>query len=1569
MKSQRAVKEIIKSEKLPQGQTYVVSGRRNKDGITTNVYTVKETTLEKRIKRAYGNESSLNKSEQFATTNINQGVNSDFKTQNKITFSNDEENMFPKYKSSTTRRKNISRGYTSRRYSKKEIEKIIEIQRWWRRILAKINGYEIRESFKIDNNNNLVKSQKVYTERYMSTVSSQSSNRTNNVNFNSKSYSKINTNLNTNMKKNLNSNLNSSSSSQNYAKTFEKRVIRHSSPKAASGSTSPSVKSKYIIETRKVEVFRKPKNSIGNKCVKETNSSISNYEVKKLMRGIWNNENYCSQVESLSCLADDGKSNISQNTLLLEEYEEEIRKLNSILVQKDDELNNLMANLKETKNKLNISLSKNIKKRNGYNQKKLEMDAHELQIISTKLGWNDENIPFPVNEIFIESIENKIPQRMQCIEGMYIMGKKQEESMQESTSDPEAVLEIQEMNSLCIISNKRKPKCICQHLQSLMILPPKKEEHNEENSLKEKEEKNLEMIPVEKEPLIFQKIEQINYKSKPKPRKPRNQIQELDGFEIIKYNFPKRKIKNKFLVQNIDRICLKSSMRKIEKNTIQELDALEIIKTQKKPHIPQCIDALEIEREYDMLMVKPIWDSLRIQGSGLNILALPSDMGLENQGVDEFEILGMEKPTLYMETLEQISIERPDSLQNIQVLIPLPENTIEQFNFKINGIKKKPEIKIVEKIIEKIVERKKPPNKIAKSGRLLIKGKTKVFKEKILKLDTFFIKGKEKIDNRKIIKLGSFNIKGKEKSVKNKVIKQDKFTIKKIEKIDNNRIINSENIEIKGKEKKVIVNKIIKNERIQYKGKEKKIIENKIIKNERIQYKGKEKKIIKNKIFRNYRIKLEGFEREEKEPEENIEESVIEICLLKNQKKIVPNKIKKSDRFKIKGLEEPKDVEKEIENIENLCISKAYSTKEEIHEFNNIGIGENLVINIEGNEKIVEKDWNEMIKKCMATKLFIQKEYEKVEIPEQEIIEKEEMETEEKLYKNWNDEIRPVKTLKLNIEAIEKQEEIIEKEREEFDIENFALNILDSGKKFRESLYIENSCFDLEGKKDKILKEIKKEQILMPSRVNQFNLISQIKKSVLKSVKENKIFINGIKQKQIQPEIKEIIKTVEKIVEVEKKIDWNKTNKIEKKGKINLLKRKKTIISIKQRTNSIILKGNAVQKKENAIHGWSSLLHAQRNVKFNLLGKIKTKKNKLLVANGDKFFILKESDDEIIYNDDYNTRKDKQQLKNENENRKQIIKEKEYVPIIQREIIAQVSKLKEESSETSSSVSEIDVLATIKAKNIIGYKATSREVDAGLIGHKKTGEYCGYQTKEINGEVIFTPKNSLAMNLGGSEYQKRIKGSLGYATKINNINNSKVYEIEIRNPSNKTEIYYQKESDKSRAITEGNNKRIETKQIINDKGLSGNISFKQSKVIANNKKNINSQELDIENNGKVQSYRKQVVITSKKENVNLKELNGLPNSNFILNSRTVTNGHLNIKKRDIENNKNIIRVDDSQNSVNQMNKKIIINQNIQNVGAQNKTITSTREYRMKSDNNERVITETKKTTEIRMKKK
>ena len=1796
MKTQKVVKEIIKTEKLPQGQTKILNGRRSKNSLTSNVYTVKETTLEKRIKRSSGNEGSsiLKSSEHIISSNLKQGTNSGSYFQNKIPVSNKEDNRVTKIiKSTTTRttKNNISDGYLSKRYTKREIDKIIKIQRWWRRILAILKGYEIRESLFSNNSgtgNYVVKSQKIYTEKYTSNRSSNSNqpsslnfkNSTksytslNNINTNSKSYTNIN-NVTSNMKRNLNATNINVSSSENFIQTVDKRLISQNSPRGApSGSTSPSVGGKYIIETKKVEVFRKPKNTSVNKFVKEeninTSTSITNYEVRQLMKDIWSNEIYCSTVESLCCLGDDGKSNVSQNTAIFEEYEEEIRKLKSIIMQKDDELNNLTTNLnnvsknlKETKKELNINITKNMQLKNGFNQQKLDQDAHELQIISMKMGWNDVNIPSPVNEIYIESIENRMPQRMQYIEGMQIMGKKQEESVQESISDPEAVLEIQEMNALSIISNKKKVKNICQHLQSLMILSKRNDE--EEYYIKEKEEKNLEIIPVEKEPLVFQKIEQINYKSRPKPRKPKNQIQELDGLEIINYKKPdlRRKKIIKFIIQNIDKIGFKYEEKKIikKKNTIQELDGLEILKSVKKQNMPQCVDELEISREYDMLLVKPAWNSLQIQGSGLNLLAIPRDRGLENQEVDEFEILGLEKPELFIESLEKISFEKP-KVQKIQVLIPLPENKIKKSeSFRIYGIKKEPEIKIVEKFIE----RKAPENKIV-NFKFLIRGRTRVVKNKTMKMENLFIKGKEKLDIKKIIKLEDLLIKGREKVdnkkviknekviirgrqkkveankifkndklqidgeereenkiVKkdriqfkgkpqrivgpnkiikyerfaykgkpqrivgpnkiikyerftyrgkpqrvvgpNKIIKNDKLIIKAEEKVYNNSIINKDKIQIKGKEKKIVQNRIINNDKIQFKGKPEKVIRpNKIIKYERFTYKGKQEKIVKNRVTKTERFIIEGLEEVEKE--ENVEDSVIEISIIKKQKKVVPNKIKKSERFIIRGIAPKKEeyvpvqrkgfvekinktvIKKEevvenkkqelfIENIEDLNISKDYSTKQEIHEFNNISIGRRFVINIKGIkkkqeqpktiekivEKIITKDWNELLKPKKETKLLIKNAYNKVKIPEkQEVIEKEEIETVEKIYKNWNDEIKPVKSTKLNIKGIKKVVEIVEqeKEKEEYDIENFALNISACDKKFRDSLHIENGGFDLEGNKGMILKEgpaqtikITKEQILIPSKALTFNLLGKQKaKIILKSIKENKLFIKGKPKETIEVKKGEKIKTVEKIVEIEKEIDWNKFNKIKKEGLVNIIIKKKIVTLAKQRTNSIILKGTdkkeiqIIEKtKEKVVEkDWKNTLHAQRNAKFTLLGKSK-KKYKLIVANGDKFYIQKESEDEIIYNDDYNSRKEKQKLKGEDENKKQIIrekeiiKEKEYVPRLQREIRAQISRVKESESETSSSISEIDVLAQIKAQKTMGFAgATSGTTGIGIIGHKKTGEFInGYQTKIINGEVVFTAKNGLGVNLGGTKYQKEITSTKsGYTKTISGISSNKMSGIEIINPNTKKEIYYQKLTGASGAIADGNYKIISTK-LINDKGLSGSVSCKQMKIISNSKTvNPEIDYINNNNNGQTQSFRKQVIITSKTENVkqNQNKLNGSPSTNVIFKTRTKDSKNSknsnNSKIKESPNSGNNIRLKESPNSANYNlginQQKIVFNTRLKtdtnsensqrSVGAgqgQNKTITTTRQYEMRiktnGDKNEKVITESQKTTEVKYKSK
>ena len=204
------------------------------------------------------------------------------------------------------------------------------------------------------------------------------------------------------------------------------------------------------------------------------------------------------------------------------------------------------------------------------------------------------------------------------------------------------------------------------------------------------------------------------------------------------------------------------------------------------------------------------------------------------------------------------------------------------------------------------------------------------------------------------------------------------------------------------------------------------------------------------------------------------------------------------------------------------------------------------------------------------------------------------------------------------------------------------------------------------------------------------------------------------------------------------------------------------------------------------------------------------------MANGDKFFIQKESDDEIIYNDDYNTRKQKK--KSEKKEKSEIIKEKEIIPRYQREIRAQIAKVKESESETSS-LSEIDVLAGIRNKSVIGVGGAEKDLL----------RLNGYETKILNGEVIFTSKNDLGINLGGSQYQKQFKKRINYSKKLtSSASTNKMTGIEINfNPKIKNGIKFEKMSATSGIITEGNYK------IFSEKN-GGQING-QNNIILNNK--------------------------------------------------------------------------------------------------------------------------------------
>ena len=331
------------------------------------------------------------------------------------------------------------------------------------------------------------------------------------------------------------------SNTQKTAKTSHTVTSTRTERSQRTQSLSPVGKNKYVVETRKVELYGKQRNSSASESSKETSVSISKSQIRKFMTNVWLEEIYCSNVESLSCLVDPqntSRSNCSelyekeleQKETIIKEYESQILKLKSVLNMKEQEMKKLVQNLKQSENALKVRNKRiyelNVKtasktealdkdthelqiistKQEKNPNQNLDRDAHSLQIISMKKGWNDINVPSPVNEIYIQTVLNaENYEEMRRIKKM-----REEKEIIRRKMEKIANFEIQEMGLLSIITKKPKKNIVCQHLESIMILSKVK-------------------LP----PMKFQKIEEINIASE--TIKGRNEIQELDGLEIIHY--------------------------------------------------------------------------------------------------------------------------------------------------------------------------------------------------------------------------------------------------------------------------------------------------------------------------------------------------------------------------------------------------------------------------------------------------------------------------------------------------------------------------------------------------------------------------------------------------------------------------------------------------------------------------------------------------------------------------------------------------------------------------------------------------------------------------------------------------------------------------------------------------------------------------------------------------------------------------------------------------------------------------------------------------------------------------
>ena len=1153
------------------------------------------------------------------------------------------------------------------------------------------NGFSIINNKSMDKNNNIYKSEEmrayVYSSGTDNTIDSNKynlkhhPNQVNNLIHNHKYYSSKTTNSK-DAKKLKSSKTIKTERTEKYQRT---------------PSLSPIIKNKNEVDSKKAEYEGKLRYSTVSNTSGETNISISKTQLKKLMTNMWLEEIYCSNVESLCCLVDSNNKNnssylieihekeLENNALKIKDYEAEIIKLKSILNIKEKEMKKLLLNLKQSESTLKLKNKKiyELNKKSEKTKEEFEKDTHELQIISAqqdlkkynidldkdaislqilsmKKGWNDTNVPSPINEIYIETLKHEYPQNKKKYEEMWRIMKRKEEEIIRKKIEMQSKLEIQEMGLLSIISKKPKKNNLFQRLESIMILSTQKEK---------------------KSTLMFQKIEDIAIESN--SIKVENEIQELDGLEIINIKKNKEKI-------------------------LQE----------------QCLNGLEIRRDYDMLLVKPVWESLKVQGTGLNLLAIKKEVELENQEIDEFEILANEKPENIMEKVN---------------------------NFKITG-------KIKLKVDYRI--------------------------------------------NKERIKLIGLPKKEKNWNEMNIQIKSSKLLIKR----DYDRI-----------EPKIYTNwddviKPIKTTKLLVKSEKPKINKLNIGKGEKFNF------LYSTPIKEEYDI--ENFN----------------INLINSEKKSKTLLKMTKGGFNIKGKKKEK-----IQLIKNRMDSiNIFGLKDKkiLIPFSQDHIYLASQLKIDSN-----KNWNNINKIIKSKELKIPRK-NKIK----NIISKKVVNVEIKLQKKAN--LKPIKLDKFLIKGINK--EIIEKPE---------------------------------------LKEIKTNRLF----IRAFKKIEKKPEIILKQKKEMKLLIKGIKKEEPQiPDWNDINKfkkenSIKLIGKKLKKVEWNRLIKMEKKPSINYIYRAKKLILKKQNLCAFAFKGMVrIEEKESEkfeiVNNWANSLKAQRNAKFNLKGKVKTLK--LIISKGDKFTIKREPEDEIIYNDDYNYLSQKK-TENGKENEKVVmIKEKEVTPILHREIRAQVVKVKEESSETSSQ-SDVDILAGIKKKKMLA------------ISSGKGLSTSGFNKKIINGEVIFSPKNSLGVNLGGAKYKKEIliKKQLQL---YNKTEHNKISGIEIS--GNNGEIHSERMSGIGGTIKEGNY------QIINGSfsyGLNDQIKSKNKlKTISQSSSNFMRVHKKSREpcDSKKKSIKRQLVIKSREIGNHSNEITENENMSH---TRILTSGNFNYGSKKIIFNSNL----------------------------------------------------------------
>ena len=510
----------------------------------------------------------------------------------------------------------------------------------------------------------------------------------------------------------------------------------------------PGENDKFIVQTTTVEVFRNPymsvpvlKPEIITKEIKLNSPKKNDMDInndikivldketlKKHMRNIWNEENMSTSAESLSIVQNESvntKINIYETKMInINNYEEQIRQLKIALSNKEKELIECNNQLKSLSNKKYIENTYIFNEEDNLQISKNGnyLKKDEIAVFGTQKQFNDNLQIQLVDKLFIRNY----PNRMKYKNKLY------------TTSENI----IENIYNIEIIPIEKEP-LKKQLIDSLYIQGLEEININEEEEIRTiyrgkkihyikfipeklliEPSDNIEILPLEKEPLKKQLV---------------------DNLFIEKLNLVKPENK----MQNVDKMTIFRTPR--PQSMIEARENLEILPNEKEPLKKQLIDALFIE---GLILLK---SENKIQNvDKMSIFKTPKPQN-KMEIRDNIEIIPVkkEKDNLKKQLVDDLYIERyvllkpENKIQNIDKLsifrTPKPDNIIEaKENLEILPLEKEPLKKqIIDALFIDGLNQIKSENKIQNTDKLSIFRSPKP-QNKIEAKDNIMILPKEK---------------------------------------------------------------------------------------------------------------------------------------------------------------------------------------------------------------------------------------------------------------------------------------------------------------------------------------------------------------------------------------------------------------------------------------------------------------------------------------------------------------------------------------------------------------------------------------------------------------------------------------------------------------------------------------------------------------------------------------------------------------------------------------------------------------------------------------------------------